>query len=97
MVVANVVDLVRRDREAVFAGFLLWSLVHYERDALHDVVHVCEVAFAVAVVENLYRVAFDEFVGEGEVCHVRSSCGAVDGEEPKSRGGYVVELGVCVG
>lgn len=74
-----------------------WSVAHYKDYALDDVVHVCEVAFAVAVVENLYRVAFDELVGERKICHVRSSCGAVDGEEPKSRGGYVVELGVCVG
>lgn len=92
MVVANVVDLIRRDREAVVACFLLWGFGHYKGDAFDDVVHVCEVAFAVAVVEDLYRVALDEFVGEGEVCHVRSSCGAVDGEEPKSCGGYVVEL-----
>ena len=92
VVVANVVDLVGWDWQAVVAGFLLWGFGHYKGDAFDDVVHVCEVAFAVAVVEDLYRVAFDEFVGEGEVCHVRSSCGAVDGEEPEPSGWDVVEL-----
>lgn len=72
-------------------------MLHDANDAFYDVIDVGEVAFAVAVVEDLDGLAFTELVGEAEVGHIGTTCGAIDGEEAEAGGGYVVELavGVC--
>jgi len=97
VVVADVVDLVRREGEAVFAVLLFGGVLHHAHDAFDDVIDECEVALAFAVVENLDGLAGFELVGEAEVGHVRAACGAVDGKEAKSGARDVVELavGVC--
>ena len=94
--VADVVDHVRRHWESVLPGASLRRVAHDPDHALHDVVDVCEVPEAVAVVEDSYFVTFDQPVGEAEVGHVRPAAGSVDGEEAQSRGGNVVELAVGV-
>ena len=80
-VVADVIHLVGRYRQPVFAVLLLGSVLHHAHHALDDVVNVGEVALAVAVVENLDFFAFHEFVGEAEVCHIGASCRSIDGEK----------------
>lgn len=97
MAVAYVVDCIRRDGQAVLSVPFRGSLGHYKRDAFDYVVHVCEVPSAVPVVEYPYGFTLEELVREAEVRHVGSSRRSVDGEEPESRGGDVVELGVGVG
>ena len=94
VVVADVVDLVRREREAVFAVFLFGGMLHHADDAFDDVIDVGEVALAFAVVENLDGLAGLELVGEAEVGHVRTTCGTVNGKESQSRAWDVVELAV---
>ena len=81
MVVADVVECVGWDGQVVVAVAFFGSVLHHSDDAFYDVVDVGEVALAVAVVEYLYGLAFDEFVGEAEVGHIGAPCGAVDGEE----------------
>lgn len=97
VVVADVVDLVWREGEAVFAILLFGGVLHHAHDAFDNVINEREVALALAVVENLDGLAGFELVGEAEVGHVRAAGGAVDGKEAEARARDVVELavGVC--
>ena len=72
-------------------------MLHDANDAFYDVIDKGEVAFAVAVVEDLDGLAFTEFVGEAEVGHVWTTCRTIDCEESETGRGDVVELavGVC--
>ena len=95
--VSDVVDLVGRDGQAVLACLDFRCVLHDADYAFDDIVDVCEVALAVAVVEDLYGFASAELVGEAEVSHVGPSGRAVDGEEAQAGGGDGVEfaVGVC--
>ena len=52
--------------------------------SFYDVIYICEVSFAVAIVEDLYRFASDEFLRSREVEHVRSSCRTIYSKESQS-------------
>lgn len=93
----DVVHLVGRDGEAVFAGLLLGGFAHHSHDAFHYIIHVCEVPAAVAVVVDLDGFTLQQFVGEAEVGHIRTTRRTIDGEEAQTRTGDVVELAVAVG
>ena len=97
VVIADVVDLVRRERETVFAVLLFGGVLHHAHDAFDNVIDEGEVALALAVVENLDGLAGFELVGEAEVGHVRATCRAIDGKEAEACARDVVELavGVC--
>ena len=58
-VVADVVHLVRWDGESVLAVLLLGGVLHDANHSLHNVVDIGEIAFAVAIVEDLDGIAFD--------------------------------------
>lgn len=60
--------------------------------ALDNIVHIGEIALAVAVVEDLDRAVFGERVCRREVEHIRSACRSVDCEEAQACGRNVVEL-----
>ena len=96
-VVADVVHLVRGDGESILAVLLLRGVLHDAHHSLHDVVNIGEVALAVAIVENLDGLAFHQLVGEAEVSHVGTTCGAIDGEETEAGRGDVVELAISMG
>jgi hypothetical protein len=64
---ADVIERVWRDRKTVFAIPFFRGLGHHSNDAFHYVIDVGEIATAVAVVEDLDRLAFEELVGEAEV------------------------------
>lgn len=96
-VVADVVHLVRGDGQSVLAVLLLGGVLHDAHHSLHDVVDIGEVALAVAIVENLDGLAFHQFVGETEVCHIGTAGGAIDGKEAEAGRGDVVELRVGMG
>ena len=95
--VAYVVHPVRGDGQAVLPRPPHGGVPHDAHHALHDVVHVGEVAPAVAVVEDFYRFPLHQLVGESEVGHVGAAGGAVDGEEAQAGAGDVIELAVGVG
>ena len=95
--VANVVQGIGRHRQAVLAGFARGRALHHAADALHDIIDVGEITFAVAVVEDLDRLAGAQLIGEAKVGHIRAARRAVDGEKAQARAGDVVELGVGVG
>ena len=93
---SNIIHCVRRDGQTVFAITLLWGFLHYSPNALHNIVHIGEVAAAVAVVVNLDGFATQQLVGEAEISHIRATGRAIDGEEAQACGGDIVELAVAV-
>ena len=95
--VADVVYGVGRNGQAVLSVFLFRGALHHPQDALHNVIYIGEVPLAVAVVEDLDGLALAQLVGKAEIGHVRPAGGTVDGEEPQTGGGDIVELGVGVG
>ena len=96
LVVADVVDLVRGNGQAVLTRALLGGMAHHAHHALYDVINVGEVALAVAVIEYLDFLAAHQFVGEAEVCHIGTTGRAVDSEEAKACTGNIVEFAVCM-
>ena len=96
-VVADVIYLVRWDGESVLAVLLLRGVLHDAHHSFHDVVDIGEVALAVAIIEYLDGIAFHQLVGEAEVSHVGTACGAIDGEETEAGRGDVVELAISMG
>lgn len=96
-VVADVVHLVWRNRKSVLAVLLLRGMSHDTDHTLHDVIDIGEVAFAVAVVEDLDGLAFSEFVGEAEIRHVGTAGWAIDRKETETCGRDIVELRIGMG
>lgn len=96
-VVADVVHLVRGDGESILAVLLLRGVLHDAHHSLHDVIDIGEVALAVAIVEYLDGLAFHQFVGKAEVCHIGTTGGAIDGKEAQAGRGDVVELAIGMG
>ena len=96
-VVADVIYLVRRNRKAVLAVLLLRGMSHDTHYTLHDVIDIGEVAFAVAVVEDLDGLAFTEFVGEAEICHVGTAGRTIDRKETETCGRDIIELRISMG
>ena len=94
LVVADVVDFVRGNGQAVFARALIGRMAHHAHHALYNIINVGEVALTVAVIEDFYRIPLYQFVCKAEIGHVRTAGRAVDGEEAKPRAGYVVQFGV---
>ena len=96
-VVTDVVHLVRWDGQSVLAVLLLGGVLHDAHHSLHDVVDIGEVALAVAIVEYLDGLAFNKFVGKAEVCHIGTTCRAINCKEAEAGRGDVVELRVGMG
>ena len=94
---ADVVDGIRRDGKPVLAGLLFRGFAYDSDNAFHDIIDIGEIPSAVAVVVDLDGLAFQQLVREAEIGHVRTPCGAVDGEEAETRGRDIVKLGIAVG
>jgi len=94
---ADVIDGVGRQGEPVFSGEFFGGALHHADNAFDDVIHVGEVALAVAVIEDLDGLARGELVRRGEIEHVRAAGGAVYGEETQAGGRDVIQLGIAVG
>ena len=92
MRVADIVNLVWRDRQTVLTILLLRRMLHHSHDTLHDVIHVSEVTLAVTIVENLDGITLHQFVGKAEVRHVRSSSRSIHREESQTRTWNIIEL-----
>lgn len=96
-VVADVVHLVRRNRKSVLTVLLLRGMSHYTHYTFHDVIDIGKIAFAVSVVEDLDGLAFTEFVGEAEICHVGTAGRTIDRKETETCGRDIVELRIGMG
>jgi hypothetical protein len=93
----NIIDGIGRNGQAIITLLALGGTLHDTDDALDDIIDIGEVATAVAIVEDFYRFALEEFVGETEIGHIRTTGRAIDGEEAEACGGNIVELRVAVG
>ena len=93
---ADVKDCIGRQRETVFADLLFGSALHDTEYTFDDIVDVCEVAHAVAVVEDLDGLASLQLLRGGEIEHIRPACGTVNSEEAQTGGWNIVELAVAV-
>lgn len=82
MVVADVVDFVRRYRKSVLAIGTFRGMLHDAYHSLDNIFDIGEVPLAVAVVEDLDLLSLDKLVGESEIGHVGTPAGTVDGKEP---------------
>lgn len=96
-VVADVIYLVRWDGQSVLAIMLLGSVLHNTNYTFYYVINESKVALAVAIVENLDGFAFNKLISETEVCHIRTTGGAIDGKEAEAGRGDVVELAIGMG
>ena len=94
---ADVVDGIRRDGKPVLAVLLFRGFAHDADDAFHDVIDIGEIPSAVAVVVDLDGLAFEQFVRESEIGHIRTPGRTVDGEEAEARGRDIIKLGIAVG
>ena len=96
MAVADVIQRIRRHGETVLPLLAFGRSLHHANDPLHDVIHIGEVAFAVAVVEDPDLFALHELIRKTEIRHIRAPCGAIHREEAQSRRGNVIEFGIGV-
>lgn len=84
-VVTDIVHLVGRNGKTVLAVLFLWGMLHDADDSLYNVIDKGEVAHAVAVIEDLDGLAFDQFVSKTKVGHVGTTCRTIDSEEAEAR------------
>ena len=96
LVVADVVDFVRWNGQAVLARALLGRMAHHAHHTLYNIINVGEVALAVAVIEDFDCFPLYQFVGKAEIGHVRTAGRTVDGEEAKAGAGDIVQFAVCM-
>ena len=87
---ADVVDSVWRNGQAVLAPLALGSTAHHPYYSFNNIINIGEVATAVAVVVDLYRLARQQLVGEAKIGHIGTSGRAVDSEKAQARGGNFV-------
>lgn len=60
-------------------------MLHNADYSFHNVIDIGEVALAVAVIEDLDGLAFDQFVSKTKVGHVGTTCRTIDSEEAEAR------------
>ena len=96
-VVADIIYLVWRYRKTILAVLLLRSVLHNADYTFYDVIYKSKVAFAVAIVKNLDSLAFNKLIGETEVCHIGTTCRAINCKEAEAGRGDVVELAISMG
>ena len=82
---------------AVPGGVGRCNLVAGANDAFDNVINVGEVSAVVAVVEDLYGLAFEDVFGELEQGHVGPAPGSIHGEEAQAGGGQAEQVAVAVG
>ena len=92
-----IIYCIRGNGQAILALLALGGLGHDTDDALNDIIDIGEVTTAVAIVEDFYRFALQELVGETEVSHIRTSGRTIDGEEAQACGGDIVEFRIAMG
>ena len=81
MFVADVIHLVRRERQSVFAVLLFRGMLHHADNAFDDIIDVSEIALALAVVEYLDSLAGLKLVRKAKVGHVRAARGTIHRKE----------------
>ena len=81
MAVADIVDFVRRQRQAVFSSYTLRCMLHNPNNTLDNVVDIGEISFAVPVIKDADLLSFYQLVRKSEVGHVWTTGGAINRKE----------------
>lgn len=84
-IVADIIHLVGRNRKTVFSVLLFGGMLHNADNSFHNVIDIGEVALAVAVIEDLDGLAFDQFISKTKVGHVGTTSRTIDSEEAEAR------------
>ena len=71
--------------------------MHYSYYSFYNIINVGEISAAVAIIEDFYRFALQEFVGEAEIGHIGATGRTIDGEEAQTGGRDIVKLRIAVG
>ena len=64
MTITNVVHGIWRYGKPIIPCGTIRSLLHHTNDAFDDIVNVRKITLAITIVENLYRLTFNQFIGE---------------------------------
>ena len=72
-------------------------MLHDTNYTFYNVINKSKVSLAVAIIEYLDGFAFNQFVGESEVCHIGATGRTINCEETETGRWDVVELtvGMC--
>lgn len=93
MAVANVVHLVQR-RQTILAHLALRRYLHHALYALDNIVNMGKIALAVAIVENLNRLANQQLVCKAKFRHIRTTCRTINREEAQAGRQNIVQLAI---
>ena len=96
ILIANVVDCIRRNWQTIFSISAFRCALHDTNNTFHNIVHISKVTLAVAIVENLNRLTFQQLISETEVSHIRAASRPIYRKEAQTRRRNVVEFGICV-
>ena len=94
MIVADIVDGIRRQRQPILSRLSLRGVLHHQADAMHYIIHISKIPPAVAIVEYLYLLTCQQLVGKPEICHIRPTGRAIHRKEPQPCRGDIVQLAV---
>ena len=72
-------------------------MLHHPYDSLHNVIYVGKVPLAVAVVEDLDLLPFQQLVSEAKIGHVGTATRTIDREEAEACTGDVIQFRVSMG
>lgn len=81
MAVADVVHLVRRQRQTILAHPALRRCLHHALYTLDNIVDIGKITLTIAIVENLNRLASQQLVRKAKVRHIRTAGRAINREE----------------
>ena len=97
LVITYIIYFIGGNGQTVLSHLFLGGMLHDAGNAFYNIVHIGEIALAMAVIENLDGLAGHELVGKAEVGHIGTAGRAIDGEEAQAGTGDVVELGIGMG
>ena len=78
---------------SAIARFLFGRAFGHTDNFLNNVVDISEIAFAVAVIENLDSFSFDKLVRKAKIHHIWTTGGTVDRKETQSCRWDVIDVG----
>ena len=96
LVVANVIDCIRRNRQTIFSNLSFRCSLHHTLYTFYNVICIGKITLAVAIVENLDCLPLQQLIGKTEVSHIRATRRTVKRKETQSCGRNIVELTVSM-
>jgi len=71
-------------------------MLHDADNSFDNIINKREVTLAVAVIENLNRLALSQLVRKTEISHIGTTRRSIDRKEPKSRRRNIVQFGISM-